>query len=555
MYLAGDPTEKQRNGKTMAKVYRSREAVARSQVGYTRFSPGVPWFLIAVLILGILVIPVLTFIRSGGTSLNCFRELPPSAEDFATAERDYTGLWQRILSVNDAELRRIKRVEDDLGNTSVLKKSIVPWIRWTLAAYLQAGNEDAYVRRGGRLLYRPDVDFATAPGFLLPKTLRNRVGVAANPIPAIIDFKKQLADRGIELVVFPIPLKTTEYPGDPNNPLVNPSMDDFLGRMKDAGVLCYNPADMLVTTYRETANSSYLLEDTHWTPQAMADTAENLSEFLRSHVKLSAPAKPEIWTKSAMTVENHGDIAGMLTLPPGKELSPKEKVTIHPISSPDGAPWRSDPNAEVLFLGDSFANIYSDPQLGWGSNAGFAEQLSYNLGIPLDCIVKNAGGSAATRLELGREMRSGRHDRLMGKKVVVWSFAARDLASGDWPVIDVTFNDEGKADEVAGSRTIKVRITGISTFPDVNAPYGDSLSVASGELIDGGSGTVLLQGWSMRGRKLEPMAAWSTGQTLKLRVEPWYDRLEKEPELETIQVINDIDDMESPLFWVEGTEK
>ena len=88
--------------------------------------------------------------------------------------------------------------------------------------------------------------------------------------------------------------------------------------------------------------------------------------------------------------------------------------------------------ADVLLLGDSFTNIYSLASMGWGDSAGLAEQLSYALGRPLDRIVQNDDGAFATRALL---QRAG-PERLAGKRVVIWQFAARELMSGDWKVIE-----------------------------------------------------------------------------------------------------------------------
>ncbi len=81
-------------------------------------------------------------------------------------------------------------------------------------------------------------------------------------------------------------------------------------------------------------------------------------------------------------------------------------------------------------LGDSFANIYTLESMGWGTSAGLIEQLSYTLRRPVDRLVQNDEGAFATRAMLRRDP-----DRLNGKLVVVYQFAARELAFGDWKVI------------------------------------------------------------------------------------------------------------------------
>ena len=68
--------------------------------------------------------------------------------------------------------------------------------------------------------------------------------------------------------------------------------------------------------------------------------------------------------------------------------------------------------------------------MGWGTSAVFVEQLSYALRRPIDRIVQNDEGAFATRAMLQRTP-----DRLEGKRVVVYQFAERELAFGDWKVI------------------------------------------------------------------------------------------------------------------------
>ena len=54
----------------------------------------------------------------------------------------------------------------------------------------------------------------------------------------------------------------------------------------------------------------------------------------------------------------------------------------------------------------------------------------------MDALRRNDAGAYATREMLAREIAGG-CDRLAGKKVVIWQFAARELAQGDWKLIDL----------------------------------------------------------------------------------------------------------------------
>jgi len=103
---------------------------------------------------------------------------------------------------------------------------------------------------------------------------------------------------------------------------------------------------------------------------------------------------------------------------------------------PQRAAQRSNLSADVLVLGDSFANIYSLASMGWGDSAGFVEQVSLVLRRPIDRIVQNDDGAFAARALLRRDLAAG-SDRLAGTRVVVWQFAARELAFGDWQLIEL----------------------------------------------------------------------------------------------------------------------
>jgi alginate O-acetyltransferase complex protein AlgJ len=123
----------------------------------------------------------------------------------------------------------------------------------------------------------------------------------------------------------------------------------------------------------------------------------------------------------------------MLDLPQGTPMFPPEAVWLRRILQADGSLWRSSPDADVLVLGDSFSNIYTLESMGWGTSAGFVEQLSYLLRRPIDRLLQNDQGAFATREMLHRD-----RSRLDGKRVVVYQFAVRELMFGDWKVLDLS---------------------------------------------------------------------------------------------------------------------
>ena len=121
------------------------------------------------------------------------------------------------------------------------------------------------------LFYRQDVDFLVKPAPWIIDSLDN-------PIEAVLDFKKELEKRGVELLVVVVPGKPSIYPE-----FLNSSMYGMFKR-KDFS-LGLRFVDTLQTLGVETVNLYpvlhnaklddragdllYLNTDTHWTPEAL----------------------------------------------------------------------------------------------------------------------------------------------------------------------------------------------------------------------------------------------------------------------------------------------
>ena len=145
----------------------------------------------------------------------------------------------------------------------------------------------------------------------------------------------------------------------------------------------------------------YLRADTHWTPPLMERAAADLATLIRKKVSLPAAASLSPWKVERELRSNGGDLLGMLRLPEDQKVfAPQDVVTHRVTTAADGRPWSASIGSEVVLLGDSFTNIYSDSSLGWGASAGFAEHLSLALGLPIDVVAINGGGADAARAEI-----------------------------------------------------------------------------------------------------------------------------------------------------------
>jgi alginate O-acetyltransferase complex protein AlgJ len=353
---------------------------------------------------------------------------------------------------------RLRQFEDDLEEASRAKEFVQPRLQWLLTRAGRVGNKLAVVGRRGFLYYRPGISFLAGPGFLEQDILRTRQKAALDsgdpplepdPRPAIVAFSRALAARHIKLVVFPVPDKAMLQPlelhgrGERDAMPVprNPDWGRFTEEMAAEGVTIFDPSPAVLLRGEP---PRFLVQDTHWTPQWMQEVAAELAIVVTRTANLQPASPKPVLREEPQGVERLGDIADMLKLPDGQTLFLPQHVSILQIQDETGTPWESDPSADVLLLGDSFTNVFSLDPMGWGVSAGLAPQLARALGRRVDVLAQNDSGAFASRQLLVQALRAG-EDRLAGKKVVIWEFASRELAVGDWKKIDWPApGDDGK---------------------------------------------------------------------------------------------------------------
>jgi hypothetical protein len=341
----------------------------------------------------------------------------------------------------------LRQVEHDLEEASYAKAFVQPRLQLLLTQLGRVGNRRAVVGRDGWLYYTPGVLHVAGPGFLNPDVQRQRelgeraadeAPIHADPRPAILDFNAALARRGIRLVLMPVPDKAAveaaslHARGRPSRLPDNPDLERFLAELRAGGVAVFDARELLPGAEQGPA---FLVQDTHWTPAWMEHVARALGAFVSELGVLGAAPEPALHADE-QSAERVGDLVDMLKLPEEQAVFQPQAVRIHPVLDAQGNPWEPDPNAEILLLGDSFTNVFSLEGMGWGAAAGLGPQLALALQRPLDVIAQNDSGAYVTRRALARELAAG-NDRLAGKRVVIWEFAARELSAGDWQRIEL----------------------------------------------------------------------------------------------------------------------
>lgn len=203
---------------------------------------------------------------------------------------------------------------------------------------------------------------------------------------AVLSLQKRLAQSEAALLVVPMPGKLAlnpepMLPAKYAAPFQPHGLRTKIERLRNEGVHVMDPAQMLWDKRRRMA--SYFTQDSHWTPEAMKETALLTAKYIRQNwPHLTHDVTPMI---NASVLDRHdlGDLARSLA-PEAARLFEAESCTL--LAFQGLAPDTSSP---VMLMGTSLLRVFDDPTLSFGNlegtpqNAGFAAQLAALLARPL----------------------------------------------------------------------------------------------------------------------------------------------------------------------------
>ena len=454
---------------------------------------------------------------------------PETSRIFGEAWREPDGINRQFLPWLSGNADRIgtglHNLERGLERSSNIRRWVRSKVRAVLADWMEAGNERVVLRQGA-LVFREDLDYVAGPGFLDPSHLRNRrleraqSGEAVafpDPRPAIRRFWKDCREAGVRLVVAPLPSRAMLGDGARDKVWNNRDFLKFRQELEAWGVSFFFPFDEIP----DSPKPWFLTADTHWTPGLMDWYAQKLAAFLDTE---RLDGEHLFRFERPVTVSNRGDLAAMLGLAPNSGIFGEQSVMLRPVVNARGGPWRASPDSGILILGDSFANIFSDETMGWGKGAGLAPHLALRLNQALDVVAVN--GSAATRT---REILAKRDHPLAGKRLVLWLFAARDLAFGNWRPFGLNDHPDGwddRKDQATKPQTDEIRLLArLETLPRVIDPSGTpyaqaviNLKFAVVEVLDGAysQNEILARFQVIRDRRLTQAAMLVPGRNYEL---------------------------------------
>jgi hypothetical protein len=358
-----------------------------------------------------------------------------------------------------------------LKEKSWVQQTLRPWAQRFLFASLKDTGAKGILGKDGWLFYRPDVRYLVEPDRAeVDRTdarwVRPTDGTTQREsvLRSITAYRDQLRERGIALVVMPVPGKPSVYPDHLSARAAAGRLEflsptrELLKALEARGVATVDLFPVFAEARRDATASAplYLAHDTHWTPAGAQLAARTVAGQLRQLGV--APSSTREFTVRPQAVRRWGDVLEMMQIPGVRGTFGAEEVQCQQVVDPTLGPLMPTASerpgvyrypgqkASVLVLGDSFSRIYqyAEPQsLGevtgavahtkpeqgtkrlLPGSAGFVSHLALALQAPVDAIYSDGGASTDVRRKL-----STNPEILEGKQVVVWEFVERDIALG-----------------------------------------------------------------------------------------------------------------------------
>ena len=259
----------------------------------------------------------------------------------------------------------------------------------------------------------------------------------ADPAAAIVDFSNQLRQRGIGLLLVPVPPKAAVYPDkvlpqyDLHGESAAPFLNRFYDELRSDGVDVLDLAPLFSARRAGKRGPVFCKTDTHWSGAGCVLAAQAMAEKVRS--KMSPPSRHD-YVSDWKQIEFSGDLGSLL--PRDAPKPGPEKTFIRAINDKSSAAFvQPDMDSPLLLLGDSYTLVYHD---FLAQGAGLVDQLANELGFAPDLI--GTRGSGATAVRVGLYRRSHKDPGYLAKKkMIIWCFAAREFTEADaWELIPVS---------------------------------------------------------------------------------------------------------------------
>ncbi len=267
----------------------------------------------------------------------------------------------------------------------------------------------------------------------------------ADPLPAILDFRDQLLEAGVELMIVPVPPKSIIYRDklptarldEEALPRVDVHHEAFYDLLRENGVEILDPTSLFLSNRPHPKGHLHCQQDTHWSGAATVLVAKRIAASVSSRSwfeSIPKTTRQEEWK----SVEIAGDLWAAL----GDPSLAKERVSLRFVGTGSGSegaliPVASDPTSPVVLLGDSHTLVFHAGGDMHAEGAGLADQLAQEMGFAVDLLGVRGSGATAARINLLRRAQST-PEYWANKRLVIWCFAARELTESDgWRIVPI----------------------------------------------------------------------------------------------------------------------
>jgi hypothetical protein len=349
--------------------------------------------------------------------------------------RDGNGIQALQVFEQAPTAANLRNYERNMEGANWLARFTRPWMQFAQFQQLKDGGEKVAIGRQEWYFFKPGVKYMLAREESVKETNSTN-----DPIAAIVDFRDQLAARGIRLMVMPVPNKESIYPdrltsrAESFRGVMAPRTENLFRKLRAANVEVIDLFKAFGEAREETVSSSadalYLAQDTHWSPSGVELAAAVVAGRL-TELGWIQPGGVDYDERPA-PVQRLGDLLRMLQVPMIERGTAPESVPgVQVVRRDNGERYSDSAEAEILVLGDSFLRIYQqDAPL----SAGFIAHLAKELKQPLISLVNDGGGSTLVREEL-----RARPAFLKDRKIVLWEFVERDIGLGiqGWKLVNL----------------------------------------------------------------------------------------------------------------------
>ncbi|MGA0846290.1 MAG: alginate O-acetyltransferase AlgX-related protein [Luteolibacter sp.] len=250
-----------------------------------------------------------------------------------------------------------------------------------------------------------------------------------DPVSAVVNFHTALKEKGIHLVLLPVPEKPRIradrlvpeiMAGNPvpSQPL-EAATGRFLDQIRQKGVDVFDPSALFYQWLTEGDDPVYCRTDSHFTPRTCERLAEALVELRLSDYAHKGAPRYQLVEQS---IQIHGDLA---------DDAESEDLKVRVVQNLQSGDLFSPNSASpVLLMGDSHCLVFHSGGDMHSEGAGLFDHLTARLESPPALIAVRGSGSNSARVTLFRQAKQS-PEFLKSKKTLIWCFAAREFTQSE----------------------------------------------------------------------------------------------------------------------------